>query len=136
MTEHKEACCTSPAAVCYRFTISLVAWGVLSLIGMFWRPLHALPAATMLFAMAIGCVANWLRNRTSLCYHWATIVDRCSGVLAVKRDQDSPQQFLGLAVRCCRSRHRVSTRMAVYEAFRGVTLRVAIARSWRYAIRS
>jgi hypothetical protein len=67
MTEHKEACCTSPAAVCYWFTVSLVAWGVLSLVGIFWRPLHALVAATMLFAMAIGCVANWLRNRTLHC---------------------------------------------------------------------
>jgi len=67
MTEHKEACCTSPAAVCYWFTVSLVASGVLSLVGIFWRPLHALAAATMLFAMAIGCVANWLRNRTLHC---------------------------------------------------------------------
>jgi hypothetical protein len=67
MTEHKEACCTSPAAVCYWFTVSLVAWGVLSLIGVFWRPFHALAAATTLFAMAIGCVANWLRNRTLHC---------------------------------------------------------------------
>jgi len=35
--------------------------------GVYWRPLHALSAATILFAMAIGCVANWLRNRTFHC---------------------------------------------------------------------
>src|SRR6266849_3442806 len=67
MTEHKEACCTSPAAMCYWFAVSLVAWGVLSLIGIYWRPLHALSPATPLFAMAIGCVANWIRNRTFHC---------------------------------------------------------------------
>ena len=35
MTEHKEACCTFPTAVCYWFTVSLAMWGVLSLIGSF-----------------------------------------------------------------------------------------------------
>jgi hypothetical protein len=44
MKEHKQACCTSPTAVCYWFTVSLVAWGVLSLIGIFWRPLHGVVA--------------------------------------------------------------------------------------------
>ena|SRR6266481_397846 len=67
MTEHKGDCCTSPAAMCYWFAVSLVAWGVLSFIGIFWRPLHGSSAATILFAMAIGCGANWLRNRTLHC---------------------------------------------------------------------
>jgi hypothetical protein len=67
MTEHKEACCTSPAALCYWFAVSLIAWGVLSLIGIYWHPLHGQSAATILFAMAIGCFANWLRNRTFHC---------------------------------------------------------------------
>ena len=40
---------------------------MLSLVGIYWRPLHASSAATILFAMAIGCVANWLRNRTFHC---------------------------------------------------------------------
>ncbi len=67
MTEHKGACCSSPAAIRYWLAASLIAWGVLSLIGIYWRPLHALSAATTLSAMAIGCVANWLRNRTLHC---------------------------------------------------------------------
>ncbi len=67
MTEHKGACCSSPAAMCYWFATSLAAWGVLSLIGIYWPPLHALSPATILLAMAIGCVANWLRNRTFHC---------------------------------------------------------------------
>ena len=67
MTQHKGACCSSPAAMCYWFAASLIAWGVLSVIGLYWRPLHALSAATILFAMAIGCVANWLRNRALHC---------------------------------------------------------------------
>jgi hypothetical protein len=67
MTKRVEACCTSPAAVCFWFTISLMAWGALSLIGIYWHPLHASSAATCLFAMAIGCLVNWLRNRSFHC---------------------------------------------------------------------
>jgi hypothetical protein len=67
MTQHKEACCSSPAAICYWFAVSLIAWGVLSLIGVYWRLLHASSATTIFFAMGIGCVANWLRNRTLHC---------------------------------------------------------------------
>ncbi len=67
MTEKVEACCTSPAALCYWFTVSLIAWGALSLVGIYWRPLHAPSAAACLFAMAIGCLANWLRNRSFHC---------------------------------------------------------------------
>lgn len=62
-----QACCSSPATLCYWFIVSLIAWGVLSLIGFYWRPLHAAPAAACLFAMAIGCFANWLRNRSFHC---------------------------------------------------------------------
>ena len=67
MAEHKKTCCSSPAAMSYWFAASFLAWGVLSLVGFFWRPLHAASATTILFAMAIGCGANWLRNRTYHC---------------------------------------------------------------------
>src|SRR5258707_10462350 len=67
MTRQVEACCSSPAALCYWFIVSLIAWGVLSVIGIYWRPLHAPSAAACLFAMAIGCLANWLRNRSFHC---------------------------------------------------------------------
>jgi hypothetical protein len=67
MTEHKGACCSSPAAICYWFAASVIAWGVLSFVGLYWHPLHGSSAATIFFAMAIGCVANWLRNRTFHC---------------------------------------------------------------------
>ena len=67
MTKRVEACCTSPAALCYWLTVSLIALGVLSLIGIYWRPLHASSATTFLLAMAIGCLANWLRNRSFHC---------------------------------------------------------------------
>jgi hypothetical protein len=67
VTKHAEACCSSPAAMCYWFIVSLIAWGVLSLIGIYWRPLHASSEAACLFAMAIGCFANWLRNRSFHC---------------------------------------------------------------------
>jgi hypothetical protein len=67
MTKQVEACCSSPATICYWFMVSLMAWGVLSLIGIFWRPLHASSAAACLFAMAIGCIANWFKNRSLHC---------------------------------------------------------------------
>jgi hypothetical protein len=67
MTERNRACCTSPAAIGYWFAASLIAWGALSLTGVYWHPLRALSAPTILFAMAFGCVANWLRNRTFHC---------------------------------------------------------------------
>lgn len=40
---------------------------MLSLIGIFWFPLHAPSPSACLFAMAIGCFANWGRNRTLHC---------------------------------------------------------------------
>jgi hypothetical protein len=67
MRKQLEACCSSPAAMCYWFVVSLITWGVLSLIGIYWRPLHAPSAAACLFAMAIGCFANWTRNRSFHC---------------------------------------------------------------------
>jgi hypothetical protein len=67
MTKPAKACCSSPAAICHWLVVSLVAWGVLSLIGIYWRPLHASSEATCLFAMAIGCLANWRRNRVFHC---------------------------------------------------------------------
>jgi hypothetical protein len=48
MTKQVTACCSSPAAMCYWFVASLIAWGVLSLIGIYWRPLHASSAGFQL----------------------------------------------------------------------------------------
>jgi hypothetical protein len=67
MTKQGQACCSSPASICYWFIVSLGAWGVLSLIGIFWVPLHARSSSACLFAMAIGCFANWRRNRSFHC---------------------------------------------------------------------
>jgi hypothetical protein len=67
VTKQVEACCSSPAAICYWLVVSLVAWGMLSLIGTYWRPLHAPSATACLFAMAVGCLANWFKNRSFHC---------------------------------------------------------------------
>lgn len=63
----KQACCSSPAAMCYWCTVSVVAWGLLSLLGIYWHPLKANSGATILLAAAIGCFANWFKNRTFHC---------------------------------------------------------------------
>jgi hypothetical protein len=68
MVNNQRACCSSPAAICYWFAASLIAWVTLSVAGnYYWHPLHWYSASTILFAMAIGCVANWLRNRSFHC---------------------------------------------------------------------
>lgn len=67
MTKQVKACCSSPPTICYWFMVSLMAWGVLTLIGIYWRSPHASSTATCLFAMAIGCIANWFRNRSLHC---------------------------------------------------------------------
>jgi hypothetical protein len=65
--ESKKVCCSSPAAMCYWFAASVIAWGVLVAAGHYWRPLHWYSASTILLAMGIGCLANWLRNRSFHC---------------------------------------------------------------------
>ena len=45
----------------------MIAWGVLSLVGLYWRPLGRASASTILLAAGIGCVANWRKNRTFHC---------------------------------------------------------------------
>lgn len=63
----RQTCCSSPVAMCYWCSVSLLAWGLLSLLGIYWYPLHASSAATICLAAAFGCGANWLRNRTLHC---------------------------------------------------------------------
>ena len=53
--------------MCYWLIVSLMAWGILSLTGIYWRSLGASSAASCLLAMAIGCLANWFRNRSFHC---------------------------------------------------------------------
>jgi hypothetical protein len=45
----------------------LIAWGLLSFVGIYWKPFRALSATTIYLAMAAGCAANWFRNRTLHC---------------------------------------------------------------------
>ena len=67
MTMRKNISCTSPAAWCYWAVVSLVAWGALSIIGIYWQPLQASSAARCLLAAAVGCAANWFRHRSLHC---------------------------------------------------------------------
>jgi hypothetical protein len=63
----QQACCSSPSSMCYWCVVSVAAWGLLSLVGLVWHPLHARSAAAILSAAAIGCFANWVKNRTYHC---------------------------------------------------------------------
>jgi len=62
-----KACCSSPASIRYWLIVSILAWGLLSLIGIYWRSLRPESASTILLAVAIGCFANWHKNRTLHC---------------------------------------------------------------------
>jgi len=53
--------------MCYWLVISLVSWAILGLVGLYWHPLRARGAPAILLAVAIGCFANWIRNRTFHC---------------------------------------------------------------------
>ena len=63
----RQTCCSSPAAMFYWLSTSLLAWGILGLTGIYWNPLRAASATTICLAVAIGCGANWFRNRTLHC---------------------------------------------------------------------
>jgi hypothetical protein len=65
--EDKRACFTSPASIGYWFAVSLVAWAILSLTGLYLRPFRAASATNILLAAGIGCIANWVCNRTLHC---------------------------------------------------------------------
>ena len=67
MTGKAKVCCSSPASICYWLIVSVAAWVVLAIVGRFWHPLDGSSAATFLLAMAAGCFANALRNRTYHC---------------------------------------------------------------------
>jgi len=96
-----------------------MAWGMLSLIGIYWRPFHA-PSTFN------GCVpfrhGHWLRRELaqkslfSLCYHWSTVSDRGRRVPALRRAHDPRQPLLGLTIPSRRRRHRVSAGAAVCGA--------------------
>jgi hypothetical protein len=45
----------------------VAVWAVFPILGRFWHPLHVSSAATCLLAMAVGCFANSLKNRTYHC---------------------------------------------------------------------
>ena len=62
-----KVCCSSPASICYWAIVTLAAWAVLAIIGLYWHPLYASSAATCLLAMAVGCFANAFKNRTYHC---------------------------------------------------------------------
>ena len=117
MTKQIDACCTSPAAMCYWLTVSLIAWGMLSLIGIYWRPVHASSGFTCLFAMAIGCFANWLRNRSFHCAITGPLFLLAGVVLlALRRAHGARHHRLDLVTSFHRNRHRISVGMAVCEA--------------------
>src|SRR5260370_40445036 len=105
--------------------VSLIACGGLSLIGIYWRPLHAPSAVACLFAAAIGCLANWRRNRSFHCaitgplFLIAGVVFLLSGVRMIHVNAFWVWPFV-----FHRSRQRVSVGMAVCEAFCGIALRM------------
>jgi hypothetical protein len=80
-----EPCCSSPASICFWFVVSVVAWGVLSLVGIFWLPRHP--------RQRLRACSRWLSAASptgagivlSLRDHWPIISDRRHRVAALRR---------------------------------------------------
>lgn len=78
----------------------MFAWALLSLIGIYWRPFHVPSAAACVFAMGIGCVANWLKNRSFHCaltsplFLIAGVIFLLGGVGAIRLDTDLVWRFV------------------------------------------
>ena len=62
-----EACCSSPASIRFWFVASVLAWGLLCLLGIYLGLLRPYSASTIVLAAGVGCIANWIRNRTLHC---------------------------------------------------------------------
>jgi hypothetical protein len=92
----RHFCCSSPAAIMYWAVVSVFAWIGLGALGLFWYPLHATSATTILFAMSAGCFANWRRNRTYHCYVDGPLL--LAGATAFLLRQLHLIQFASLAV--------------------------------------
>jgi hypothetical protein len=121
----KQACCSSPAAMCYWFLVSLMAWGSA-------EPHRDLMAPSP--RVVSGCVPFRHGHRLprqlaeeslfSLCDYWPFISDRWPRVPALGRAHDPHQHPLGLALRPHRHRHRVSAGMAICKAGKSRTDRL------------
>ena len=53
--------------MCYWFVVSLIAWGVLSLIGNLLTSSPFVVSGCLPFRHGMGCLANWLKNRSFHC---------------------------------------------------------------------
>src|SRR5215472_1595015 len=100
MSKDKIVCCTSPAAICYWFAASLIAWIALAVASAYWHPLRWYAASTILLAMGIGCVANWLKNRSFHCSLTAPLF-LFGGLLFLLADR-RVTRYSALRLRCIR----------------------------------
>ncbi|SRR6185437_15417686 len=114
----RNSCCSSPAAMCFWFVASLVAWGLLSLIGIYWNPTRAFSATTIYLAMAAGCGANWRKNRTLHC-----------GITA-------PLFLIAGLISLLSETHVISVDTGLVWPFMVISVGVAFLVEWRYAGRS
>lgn len=71
----------------YWLGATIIAWAILSIIGLVWEPLQPTSAITILFAMSAGCFANSLRNCTYHCFFDAPLL-LAAGVIFLLRKYD------------------------------------------------
>jgi hypothetical protein len=113
-----RACCSTPAAIWYWVAASLITWGLLSVAGIYWRPLRTFSATTIYLAMAAGCAANWLRNRTLHC-----------GITA-------PLLIMAGLVSLLSETHAIPVDTRLVWPFVVIGVGIAFVLEWRYAGRS
>ena len=64
-TPSAQVCCSTPASMLFWGIVFVATFVALMLVSVYyWRPLST---AALAFAIGVGCVANWLKNRTYHC---------------------------------------------------------------------
>src|SRR5215471_18766 len=61
MNEIKKACCSSPSSIRFWLVMSIVAWGLLSALGLYWGLLRPYAASTILLAQGLVVLPTGLR---------------------------------------------------------------------------
>lgn len=102
----------------YWCAASLIAWGLLSLAGLYWRLLQASSATIIYLAMGAGCVANWFRNRTFHC-----------GISA-------PVLLIAGVVSLLLEMHVIYVNSNLVPSVVLIGVGIAFLLEWRYAVRS
>jgi hypothetical protein len=118
MAESREVCCSSPAAMCYWFATSLIAWGVLGVARVYWSPLHWYSASTILISRRNRLHSQLAEESlVSLCHHRTAVRHRSDSLLSWTPGPRAPARKFGMVTALRRNRRSVPVGMEIRKAF-------------------